>query len=222
MKFSGVVVGRRKWCIECPAGLFSTLGWEVCCRHFGDHIWLTTCYFDAALSFGFFFLCALFAQKLWPRAAALAERFWSDPDPENELGWIDADHRMQLHRHRLVTRFIHLRVSHPSWFFWFLCLLPLLLVFCFVFYFHVRPLLGGLLWQGVRKHRHSNPSGVCNTMVFALCPRVQGQIRQPQPTRLLEFHDNNKCSRQTWFMRLMLQVPNAGRVCRRHFLVSNT
>jgi hexosaminidase len=43
-------------------------------------------------------------QKLWPRGAALAERFWSDPEPTSPVGWYAADHRIQLQRDRLVRR----------------------------------------------------------------------------------------------------------------------
>eukprot|EP00750_Incisomonas_marina_P025612 INCI5592.1.p1 GENE.INCI5592.1~~INCI5592.1.p1 ORF type:complete len:790 (+),score=130.02 INCI5592.1:122-2371(+) len=54
-------------------------------------------------------------QKLWPRAAALAERLWADPDPTGVDGWFAADHRMQLHRERLVKRGYGAAALQPRW-----------------------------------------------------------------------------------------------------------
>lgn len=54
-------------------------------------------------------------QKVWPRAAALAERLWSDPDPKAEFGWAAADHRMQIHRDRLVKRGFGASALQPRW-----------------------------------------------------------------------------------------------------------
>jgi len=50
-------------------------------------------------------------QQVWPRAAALAERLWSNP-PGN---WYDADPRMQLMRERLVQRNISAEALQPQW-----------------------------------------------------------------------------------------------------------
>lgn len=49
--------------------------------------------------------------KVWPRAAALAERFWSDP----ATGWYEASPRMQQHRQRLVERGIQAAGLQPQW-----------------------------------------------------------------------------------------------------------
>ena len=54
-------------------------------------------------------------QKVWPRAAALAERFWSDPSPTDETGWFAADHRMQIHRDRMVQRGFGASALQPRW-----------------------------------------------------------------------------------------------------------
>merc|ERR1711920_662387 len=50
-------------------------------------------------------------KQIWPRAAALAERLWSNP-PGN---WYDADPRMQLMRERLVQRNISAEALQPQW-----------------------------------------------------------------------------------------------------------
>jgi len=42
-----------------------------------------------------------FDSKVWPRAAALAEALWTNPEA---TGWYEADPRMQLQRERLVQR----------------------------------------------------------------------------------------------------------------------
>ena len=48
---------------------------------------------------------------LWPRAAALAERLWSDPSGT----WQQADPRMQYHRSRLVEKGIITAALQPEW-----------------------------------------------------------------------------------------------------------
>jgi len=49
--------------------------------------------------------------RAWPRAAAVAERLWSDPDND----WLQADDRMQLHRARLVSRGVKADALQPPW-----------------------------------------------------------------------------------------------------------
>jgi len=49
--------------------------------------------------------------KVWPRAAAMAERFWSDP-VEN---WREAEIRMLQMRERLVERGIMADALQPEW-----------------------------------------------------------------------------------------------------------
>lgn len=49
--------------------------------------------------------------KLWPRASALAERLWTDPDS----GWYAAEPRMVNHRQRLVQRGILADAVQPEW-----------------------------------------------------------------------------------------------------------
>uniref|UniRef100_A0A6B2L145 Beta-hexosaminidase n=1 Tax=Arcella intermedia TaxID=1963864 RepID=A0A6B2L145_9EUKA len=49
--------------------------------------------------------------RIWPRAAALAERLWSDPS----TSWREADDRMQYHRQRLVDRGINADALQPLW-----------------------------------------------------------------------------------------------------------
>eukprot|EP01059_Diplonema_ambulator_P022935 TRINITY_DN382_c0_g1_i1.p1 TRINITY_DN382_c0_g1~~TRINITY_DN382_c0_g1_i1.p1 ORF type:complete len:605 (+),score=248.79 TRINITY_DN382_c0_g1_i1:72-1886(+) len=48
---------------------------------------------------------------VWPRAAALAERLWSDPDSN----WKAADPRMQTHRDRLAQKGIITAALQPQW-----------------------------------------------------------------------------------------------------------
>lgn len=49
--------------------------------------------------------------RLWPRSAAFAERLWSDPAST----WIHAEHRMLIHRERLVQRGISADRLEPEW-----------------------------------------------------------------------------------------------------------
>lgn len=49
--------------------------------------------------------------KLWPRAAALAERLWAEPSSS----WRDAEQRMLVHRERLVTKGIAAESLEPQW-----------------------------------------------------------------------------------------------------------
>lgn len=49
--------------------------------------------------------------RLWPRAAALAEVLWSEP----EEGWRDAEQRLLVHRERLVARGINSDRLEPEW-----------------------------------------------------------------------------------------------------------
>jgi len=49
--------------------------------------------------------------RVWPRASAVAERLWTDP----ETSWLEADDRMQLHRARLVSRGVGADTLQPLW-----------------------------------------------------------------------------------------------------------
>ena len=49
--------------------------------------------------------------RLWPRAAAMAERLWSDP----KSSWIHAEHRFLKHRERLVQFGINADSIEPEW-----------------------------------------------------------------------------------------------------------
>lgn len=50
-------------------------------------------------------------QRLWPRAAALAERLWTEPPTT----WLDAEHRMLHTRERLVRMGIQAESIQPEW-----------------------------------------------------------------------------------------------------------
>lgn len=50
-------------------------------------------------------------QKIWPRAAAAAERLWSNPSTRSNL----AEDRFNRVRDRLVSRGIHPDATNPKW-----------------------------------------------------------------------------------------------------------
>nr|AJO25048.1 beta-N-acetylhexosaminidase [Nilaparvata lugens] len=49
--------------------------------------------------------------KVWPRAAAMAERLWADPNSSS----IEAENRLRHHRQRLVRRGINAEAVAPEW-----------------------------------------------------------------------------------------------------------
>lgn len=49
--------------------------------------------------------------RLWPRAAAMAETLWSDP----QTSWREAESRFLVHRERLVRRGIDADALEPEW-----------------------------------------------------------------------------------------------------------
>ncbi|KAK4884179.1 hypothetical protein RN001_000450 [Aquatica leii] len=49
--------------------------------------------------------------RIWPRAAALAERLWSNP----KTSWRNAEDRIHIHRNRLVNRGIAAEALRPQW-----------------------------------------------------------------------------------------------------------
>ncbi|KAF5300870.1 hypothetical protein FQR65_LT09032 [Abscondita terminalis] len=49
--------------------------------------------------------------RIWPRAAAMAERLWSDPISS----WRKAENRMLIHRDRLINRGIAAEALQPQW-----------------------------------------------------------------------------------------------------------
>lgn len=49
--------------------------------------------------------------RIWPRAAALAERLWSNPDSK----WSDAANRLLYQRDRMVARNLNCEQVAPTW-----------------------------------------------------------------------------------------------------------
>lgn len=49
--------------------------------------------------------------KFWPRAAALAERLWTNP----ESNWRSAEQRLLRHRERLIKKGINCDTLQPEW-----------------------------------------------------------------------------------------------------------
>lgn len=49
--------------------------------------------------------------RIWPRAAALAERLWAEPS----TGWREAESRMLVQRERLVAQGIAADALEPQW-----------------------------------------------------------------------------------------------------------
>lgn len=49
--------------------------------------------------------------RIWPRAAAAAERLWSDPD----TGTAIAESRFYRHRERLISRGVQAETLSPRW-----------------------------------------------------------------------------------------------------------
>lgn len=49
--------------------------------------------------------------RFWPRASAMAERLWSDP----QTSWRDAEPRMLIHRERLIQNGISADRLQPQW-----------------------------------------------------------------------------------------------------------
>lgn len=49
--------------------------------------------------------------RVWPRLSAMAERLWTNPS----TGWKQAQHRMQIHRERLVENGIAAEKLAPHW-----------------------------------------------------------------------------------------------------------
>lgn len=50
-------------------------------------------------------------QKIWPRAAAAAERLWSNPSTKSNV----AEDRFNRFRDRLVSRGLHPDATTPKW-----------------------------------------------------------------------------------------------------------
>ena len=49
--------------------------------------------------------------KFWPRAAAMAERLWTNP----KSSWRDAEQRLLRHRERLIQKGINADSLQPEW-----------------------------------------------------------------------------------------------------------
>lgn len=57
------------------------------------------------------FVCFFSDERTWPRAAAVAERLWSDPETDTTL----AEQRFYRHRDRLVDRGIRAEAVTPKY-----------------------------------------------------------------------------------------------------------
>lgn len=49
--------------------------------------------------------------RIWPRAAAMAERLWAEPSSS----WKEAESRMLVHRERMVAQGIAADTLEPQW-----------------------------------------------------------------------------------------------------------
>jgi beta-hexosaminidase Fdl len=92
-----MVYSHRPWAPETGGSRRLTIGGEAC-------LWTEQTDSGTAHS------------KIWPRAAALAERLWSDPPPlERTVAPHDVYTRLQTHRERLVRRGIPASPLWPQW-----------------------------------------------------------------------------------------------------------